>query len=387
VDVSGVSAWSTAFSFTTVQAIPGVPNNISPMDGATNIDWLGTTISWSQEVLATGYVLLLDDDINFGSPGTLNSTNNFNSTGMLLPNTTYYWQVQATNGSGSSSFSAVWSFTTGAIPAPVLNNPINNATGLAISGILLEWLPVQNATDYYVEYADNASFTGAIGNTVTTTSYLLPALNNNQTYYWHVYAGYIAYSSNYSTAFMFTTTGNNILAAPQLISPSNLSTAVPIAGTSLIWQNVSDALSYDWEISTDAAFTTVVNGNTTNTSTLLTGLTDNTTYYWHVRSVDADTISAWSSTFSFTTDLLSGIKNQYFETGVVYLNNEQLNIKLNQNLIGATCQIVNIAGQTIHQEVILDTNTQISTPQWSKGIYFVRLERNGKQQSFKIVVQ
>jgi hypothetical protein len=149
--------------------------------------------------VATGYVLLLDDDINFGSPGTFNTTDNFYTTGMLLPNTTYYWQVQATNGSGSSSFSTVWSFTTGPIPPPVLSNPLNNANGLAVSGILLEWLPVAGATDYYVEYADNSAFTGATGNTVTTTNYLIPSLNNNQNYYWHVYAGYNAYSSNYSS--------------------------------------------------------------------------------------------------------------------------------------------------------------------------------------------
>jgi hypothetical protein len=387
VDASTVSAWSSSFSFTTAQALPLVPNSISPANGSISIDWLGTTISWSQVVNATGYVLLLDDDINFGSAITINTADDFYSTGMLLPNTTYYWQVQATNGSGSSSFSTVWSFTTGAIPAPVLNNPINNATGLAINGILVEWLPVVGATDYYIEYADNATFTGAIGNTVSSTSFLLPTLNNNQTYYWHVYAGYNAYSSNYSSTFMFTTIGNNILAAPQLISPSNLLTAVPVLGTSLTWQSVIGALSYDWEISTDALFTIVVNGNTNNTSTLLTGLTDNTTYYWHVRSVDADTISDWSNTFSFTTDLLSSIGNLSNNNVLVLSVNQQLSITIPVNQIGSICEVYDLNGKLIVNGLLLDTHSNYQTADWNSGIYFVRMTNSISSKTYKVFIE
>lgn len=104
-------------------------------------------------------------------------------------------------------------------------------------------------------------------------------------------------------------------------------------------------------------------------------------------TVDADTVSAWSSTFTFTTDVLSGLNNQFNENGAVYFSNEQLNIKLNKNLIGATCQIINAAGQIIYEEILWDLNSQIFASQWSKGIYFVRIVQHEKQQSFKIVVQ
>jgi hypothetical protein len=386
VDASSVSAWSSSYSFTTAQALPGVPNHISPADGSVNIDWLGTTISWSQVVNATGYVLLLDDDINFGSPVTINTTDDFYSTGMLLPNTTYYWQVQASNASGSSSFSTAWSFTTGLIPAPVLNNPINNATGLAINGVLLEWLPVVGATDYYVEFADNAGFTGALGSTVTSTNYLLPLLNNNQTYYWHVYAGYNAYSSNYSSTFIFTTIGNNILAAPQLISPSNMAVGVPVVGTSLTWQNVIGALSYDWEISTDQFFTTVVGGNTSNTSTLLTGLTDNTTYYWHVRSVDADTISDWSNTFNFTTDFLSGFNQLRDNEFNCLTQNQEINIICDVEFIGTPFHVYNAVGQLIYEDRIINTVSNYNVSQLTKGIYFIRFNHAKIKKSYKTLV-
>jgi hypothetical protein len=291
------------------------------------------------------------------------------------------------NSNGSSAFSAVWSYTTGPVPTPLLSSPLNNATGVAINNTVLTWAAVSSATSYYIEYATNAAFTGATGTTVVLNTYTLPTLLNNQTYYWHVYANYNAFSSVYSSSHFFTTEAAAILQAPQLSSPANMATAIPIVGTSLIWQNVIDALSYDWEISTNPTFTTVVSGNTINTKALLSSLIDNTTYYWHVRSVDADTVSAWSSTFTFTTDVLSGLNNQFNENGAVYFNNEQLNIKLNKNLIGATCQIINAAGQTIYEEILWDLNSQIFASQWSKGIYFVRLVQHEKQQSFKIVVQ
>jgi hypothetical protein len=386
-NAAGNSPWATPFTFTTVAGAPPAPTNVGPLDAAINIDWLGATFNWSQIAGATGYVLIFDDNAGFSSPITINTTDNFYTSGILDPNTTYYWQVQSLNSNGSSAFSAVWSYTTGPVPAPLLSSPLNNATGVAINSTVLTWAAVSSATSYYIEYATNAAFTGATGTTVVLNTYTLPTLLNNQTYYWHVYANYNAFSSVYSSSYFFTTEAAAIIQAPQLSSPANMATAIPNVGTSLIWQNVIDALSYDWEISTNPTFTTVVSGNTINTNALLSSLIDNTTYYWHVRSVDADTVSAWSSTFTFTTDVLSGLNNQFNENGAVYFNNEQLNIKLNKNLIGTTCQIINAAGQTIYEEILWDLNSQIFASQWSKGIYFVRLVQHEKQQSFKIVVQ
>jgi hypothetical protein len=386
-NAAGNSPWATPFTFNTVAGAPPAPTNVEPLDAAINIDWLGATFNWSQIAGATGYVLIFDDNAGFSSPTTINTSDNFYTSGILDPNTTYYWQVQSLNSNGSSAFSAVWSYTTGPVPAPLLSSPLNNATGVAINGTVLTWAAVSSATSFYIEYATNAAFTGATGTTVILNTYTLPTLLNNQTYYWHVYTNYNAFSSVYSSSYSFTTEAVAILQAPQLLSPANMATAIPIVGTSLIWQNVIDALSYDWEISTNPTFTAVVNGNTINTNTLLSSLIDNTTYYWHVRSVDADTVSAWSSTFTFTTDVLSGLNNQFNENGAVYFSNEQLNIKLSKNLIGATCQIINAAGQIIYEEILWDLNSQIFASQWSKGIYFVRIVQHEKQQSFKIVVQ
>jgi hypothetical protein len=299
---AGNSPWATPFTFTTVAGAPPTPINLGPLDASTNIDWLNATISWSAVPGATTYVLIFDDNAGFSSPVTINGSNNFYDTGLLDPNTTYYWQVQAVNGSGNSSFSPVWSFTTGPVPAPSPTSPLNGALGVSINGTTVSWNAVNGATSYYLEYATNAAFTGAMGLTVTSTSYSLPTLLSNQTYYWHVYANYNAFSSVYSTTFTFTTVAAPILLAPQLLSPTNMATNIPIVGTNLTWQAASGALSYDWEISTDMAFTTVVSGNTGLLNTLLSSLTNATTYYWHVRSVNITDSSSWSNTFSFTTE-------------------------------------------------------------------------------------
>ena len=173
-----------------------------------------------------------------------------------------------------------------------------------------------------------------------------------------------------------------VLTTPTQLTPTNGAINQDVNAL-LDWSAITGSTGYNYQYDTSPAFNSPNFFNGTLGATLI----DNTTYYWHVRSVDADTVSAWSSTFTFTTDVLSGLNNQFNENGAVYFSNEQLNIKLNKNLIGATCQIINAAGQTIYEEILWDLNSQIFASQWSKGIYFVRIVQHEKQQSFKIVVQ
>jgi hypothetical protein len=69
------------------------------------------------------------------------------------------------------------------------------------------------------------------------------------------------------------------------------------------WQALSGAASYQTTLALDNAFTQgVMNGNSTGTSYVATGLTAGTTYYYRVRAVAADgTLGAWSSVLSYTT--------------------------------------------------------------------------------------
>jgi hypothetical protein len=90
--------------------------------------------------------------------------------------------------------------------------------------------------------------------------------------------------------------------APTLSSPSNGATSVSTSPT-LNWNAASGVSSYQLQVSTISSFTTTVvnQSGITATSYAVTGLTGNTTYYWHVDATNDAGTSAYSATWSFTT--------------------------------------------------------------------------------------
>ena len=89
---------------------------------------------------------------------------------------------------------------------------------------------------------------------------------------------------------------------PTLSSPSNGATGISTSQT-LAWNASFGATSYQLQVSTVSNFaTTVYNGSgLTSTSQVPTGLTSNTTYYWHVDATNARGTSPYSPTWSFAT--------------------------------------------------------------------------------------
>lgn len=106
-------------------------------------------------------------------------------------------------------------------------------------------------------------------------------------------------------AFMAASVAVSQPAAPVLATPANVAANQPQAPT-LIWNASTGADSYQLQVSTSNDFSSTLydNSSLTGTSQLITGLTVNTTYYWHVRATGSGGFagtSAFSSTFSFTT--------------------------------------------------------------------------------------
>ena len=93
-----------------------------------------------------------------------------------------------------------------------------------------------------------------------------------------------------------------IPAAPVLSSPANASTGISTSPT-LSWQSSAGADSYGVQVSTVPDFITTVYSQTgiTATSTGVTGLSGNTTYYWRVNATNTGGTSGWSGIYSFTT--------------------------------------------------------------------------------------
>ena len=94
---------------------PAPPVLATPANGSTGVA-TNPTLTWNASTGATSYHLQVSTDPNFGTTvvdqGGIATTSY--TAGGLASSTTYYWHVNASNSGGTSSYSAVWNFTTGA---------------------------------------------------------------------------------------------------------------------------------------------------------------------------------------------------------------------------------------------------------------------------------
>ncbi len=304
----GTSAYSTAWSFTTVQPAPGAPVLATPANGATGIA-TNPTLTWNASSGATSYRVQVSTSSAFTTTvvDQSNITTTSYAVSSLSTNTIYYWHVNATNSGGTSAYSTAWSFTT--VPpqppvAPVLATPANGATGIATNPTLT-WNASTGATSYRVQVSTSSAFTTTVvdQSNITTTTYAVSSLATNTTYYWHVNATNSGGTSAYSTAWSFTTVAPPPPpAVPVLATPSDGATGIATNPT-LTWNASTGATSYRVQVSTSSAFTTTVvdQSNITTTSYAVSSLSTNTIYYWHVNATNSGGASAYSTTWTFTT--------------------------------------------------------------------------------------
>ncbi|WP_300565168.1 reprolysin-like metallopeptidase [Flavobacterium sp.] len=73
----------------------------------------------------------------------------------------------------------------------------------------------------------------------------------------------------------------------------------------LTWAASANATGYDVQVATDLAFTAIISsGSTATTSYTVGGLAQGTSYYWRVKPTNASCVSAFGSSFKFTTGML-----------------------------------------------------------------------------------
>ena len=88
--------------------------------------------------------------------------------------------------------------------------------------------------------------------------------------------------------------------APALVSPAD-GTTIGNNSPILAWNSVPTAISYELEVATDASFSYLIflKNNICPTACKVTGLDNNTTYYWRVRAYNTRGAGAWSAVRSF----------------------------------------------------------------------------------------
>ncbi|RPI16507.1 MAG: T9SS C-terminal target domain-containing protein [Ignavibacteriae bacterium] len=194
------------------------------------------------------------------------------------------------------------------LSAPTLLSPVNGATNVSQTP-LLDWSDVSNATSYQMQVSTGSAFTTTVVNqtSLTSSAYTVPTgiLASGTTYYWRAKASNSSTSSAWSSVFSFKTgTITPALTAPVLLSPVNGATNVSTTPL-LDWSDVTNATSYQIQVSTGSAFTSTVVNQTSLTSSAYTVpagvLASGTTYYWRAKASNSSTSSAWSTVFSFKT--------------------------------------------------------------------------------------
>jgi hypothetical protein len=184
-----------------------------------------------------------------------------------------------------------------------LISPINGAGGQPLSTTFV-WLNVNGATNYDVQVSTDSTFAGIKKDTIVIDTMLtLTGLKDSTKYFWRV-NDTTSVTSSWTDIWNFTTT-SKFPFAPVLLTPTN--TAVGVAAKpTLTWGQAFCTDSYSVQVSTDSNFTSLVINQTglTNLSfNVITGLTNNTNYFWRVNGANANGVGSWSPIWKFTTIL------------------------------------------------------------------------------------
>ncbi|TSA16360.1 hypothetical protein D4R75_13585, partial [bacterium] len=226
-NAGGTSSYSSTRSFTTSSGAPSAPTQASPSNGSTGVS-PNPTIVWNASSGATSYHLQVFRDAActnvFADQDNLTGTSTQVFGG--LTNTTYYWRINVTNTGGTSSWSSVWSFTTGSTAPPLAPSqvsPASGATGVSPNPTFT-WNASSGATTYRLQVSQSATFASTIVNdsTLTATSKQVGPLSFSTTYYWRVGASNIGGSGSYSPTASFTT-----IPAPATTLTVNTSVSFP----------------------------------------------------------------------------------------------------------------------------------------------------------------
>ena len=164
-------------------AAPQPAGNPNPADGATQAA-VDADLSWTA---GTGAV---SHDVYFGTAQppvfVQNQMGTTYDPGLLLPNTTYYWQIDERDSVGGVVTGAVWSFTTAAAPTQAgTPGPVNGAAGVSIDADLT-WTAGSGTTSHKVYFGTDPDPRVNTPVNQTESTYDPGILNAATAYYWAV---------------------------------------------------------------------------------------------------------------------------------------------------------------------------------------------------------
>ncbi len=291
---------------------PAAPTGVS----ASASSQTAANVSWSAAAGATSYTILRSTTSGgpYSQVGT-SATTSFADSGLAC-NTTYYYVVQASNGSCSSGNSAQASATTQACSGSVLDNgvPVTGLSGSTGNQQFWTMNVPSGATNLSFQISGgtgDADLYVRFGAAPTTSTYdCRPYLNgNNETCSfpspsagtWHVML------RAYSTYSGVSLVGSYSAACVPPAAPTGVSAIGTGQSTaSVSWSAASGATSYKVFRGTTSGGPYTQVGTVTGTSFSDSGLSCNTSYHYVVRSSNGSCDSGNSAQASATTSACPG---------------------------------------------------------------------------------
>ena len=205
--------------------------------------------------------------------------------------------------------------------------------GVTVSSIgenkaTVSWTAMTGAKQYIVKYDSATVLVPSTPSSTPATTVNLTGLTDDKTYTVKVRVETDHdFQSRWSTGVSFTTI--EAIAQPENLVPVNGMQDAPLL-PSFVWTEVSNAVEYEFQLSTDPAFgTTLVDITTVITAyTLQTELAYDTNHYWRVRAVsDTGTKSTWCfSNFHTRTEAIPPVTVEPQPTPTVILPTPQVQV-------------------------------------------------------------
>ena len=273
VNIDGESARTAEVSVSPHALPPLPPTGLTATAGDTTatLQWTAAAGATSYNVYrgtASGQETLLQSGITITS---------FADTG-LTDGTTYYYEVTSVNTNGEGARSAEVSASPHVLPpAP----PTNLIAAAGNASATLQWTAAAGATSYNVYRGTTSGQETLLHSGVTATSFADTGLTNGTTYYYEV--------TSVNTGGEGTRS-SEVSVSPHVLPsapPTNLTATAGNASATLQWTAAAGATSYNIYRGTASGHETLLQSGITITSFADTGLTNGTTYYYEVTSVNS----------------------------------------------------------------------------------------------------
>lgn len=185
---------------------------------------------------------------------------------------------------------------------PNLISPANGATNQRDT-VMLVWNYPNLTSSFRIQVSTDSTFSSGIfldQAGIADSFKVIIGLEGLTSYYWRVSASNAGGSSNFSQVYSFTT---GFPQAPSLYYPPNNTGEIPL-DTILYWFSSPSATTYQLMVARGLDFaqnTIIVDTVISDTTYHISGLLQNTFYFWRVKAINQYGYSNWSTIWRFKT--------------------------------------------------------------------------------------